>query len=198
MPITRPVFAILSAGAMTFALLAPALACTIPDGTPLTARDAGRMSGFEATRTKAMGEALAAESAADRAELSALYAPGQAAIEAVPDGKYRCRTLKLGGLLPLTVYGYFECTVSGGGTVIEKLTGSQRFKGTLAPAGGGVLYYGALHYGDEQPKPYGEDVERDQVGCIVEIPGTPSRYRLELPAPYFESTMDIIELVGKR
>jgi len=47
------------------------------------------------------------DSAADRAALSALFAPGGEALAAIPDGKYRCRTLKLGGLLPLTVYDYF-------------------------------------------------------------------------------------------
>jgi len=141
-----------------------------------------------------LGRALLAGSPADRQALSALFAAGQAPADPLPDGDYRCRVLKLGGLLPLTVYGYFDCTVSAG--AIEKLTGSQRFSGTLTPASdGGFLYAGALHYGDEAPIAYGADAERDQVGCLYRVGGDGERYRLELPSPHFESVHDIVELV---
>lgn len=196
MPPARPFAAL-----MLLALLsAPldALACEAPAGSAITADDTARLADADTTRLRAMGEALMGDSAADRAALSALFAPGGEALAAIPDGKYRCRTLKLGGLLPLTVYDYFECSISGDGTVIEKLSGSQRFKGTLSQTDTGLTYIGALHYGDEAPKAYGAEEERNQVGCLYKVTGMAPLYRLELPEPHFESLLDVIELVGKR
>ena len=175
-----------------------AKACAVPADSALSADDAARLDNAQTTRLRAMGEALMAESAADRAALSALFAPGGEDLTTIPDGKYRCRTLKLGGMLPLTVYGYFECAISDGGTRIEKLTGSQRFTGTLTSTDDGLTYIGALHYGDEAPQAYGADAERNQVGCLYHVTGLAPLYRLEIPEPYFESRLDVIELVGKR
>ena len=104
----------------------------------------------------------------------------------------------MGGLLPLVTYPFFDCAISADGTVIEKLTGSQRFKGDLRPADSGLFYWGALHYGDEEPFGYGAEPERNQVGCLFKIEGEPARYRLEMPFPRFESTHDVIELVPAR
>ena len=174
------------------------LACEVPAGANIDQLDGDRMTGFDAARIRGLGEALLSDSAEERAIASALYAPGDMPITTIPDGAYQCRTIKLGGLLPLTAYGYFSCAISGDGTVIEKLTGSQRFKGDLLPSDGGLFYWGALHYGDEQPFAYGADPERNQVGCLYKIEGKPVRYRLEMPFPLFESTHDVIELVPAR
>jgi hypothetical protein len=174
------------------------LACEVPSGAAIDQLDGDRMTGFETARIRGLGEALLSDSAEERAVVSALYAPGDVPISAIPDGAYRCRTIKLGGLLPLTAYGYFDCEISGDGTVIEKLTGSQRFKGDLLPSDGSLFYWGALHYGDEEPVAYGADPERNQVGCLQRLEGKPVRYRLEMPFPLFESTHDVIELVPAR
>ncbi len=174
------------------------LACEVPSGAAIDQLDGDRMTGFETARIRGLGEALLSDSAEERAVVSALYAPGDVPISAIPDGAYRCRTIKLGGLLPLTAYGYFDCEISGDGTVIEKLTGSQRFKGDLLPSDGSLFYWGALHYGDEEPVAYGADPERNQVGCLYKVEGKPVRYRLEMPFPLFESTHDVIELVPAR
>lgn len=183
--------------AMLVALPANApLACAVPDPTAISPFDADRMNGLENARTRGLAEALLSESAADRELVSHLFAPGIAPQAPLPDGDYRCRTIKLGGLLPLTAYSFFDCRISGSGTKIEKLTGSQRFSGELlASQAGGHFYRGALHYGDENPRPYREDGDRSQVGCLYRIEGKPVRYRLELPFPRFESTHDVIELV---
>ncbi len=183
--------------AMLVALPAIApLACAVPDLTAISPFDAVRMNGLENARTRGLAEALLSESAADRELVSHLFAPGIAPQAPLPDGAYRCRTIKLGGLLPLTAYSFFDCRISGSGTKIEKLTGSQRFSGELlASQAGGHFYRGALHYGDENPLPYREDGDRSQVGCVYRIEGKPVRYRLELPFPRFESTHDVIELV---
>jgi hypothetical protein len=190
-----------AAGLLTALLAMPIvapLACEVPAEAAIDQLDGDRMTGFEVARVRALGEAMLSESAGDRAIVAALYASGESPIDTIPDGDYQCRTIKLGGLLPLTVYGYFDCAISGGGTVIEKLTGSQRFKGDLAPADGGLFYWGALHYGDEAPFAYGADPERNQVGCLYRIEGKPVRYRLEMPFPLFESTHDVIELIPSR
>lgn len=183
--------------AMLVALPAIApLACAVPDLAAISPFDADRMNGLENARTRGLAEALMSESAADRELVSHLFAPGIAPQAPLPDGDYRCRTIKLGGLLPLTAYSFFDCRISGNGTKIEKLSGSQRFSGELlAGQAGGHFYRGALHYGDENPRPYREDGDRSQVGCLYRIEGKPVRYRLELPFPRFESTHDVIELV---
>jgi hypothetical protein len=172
------------------------LACDIPAGVTVSQADAERMDGFLHSRAQGLGEALVADSASDRGMVSALFGRPDTAPVSLPDGEYRCRTIKLGGILPLTAYGYFSCRVSGQGTRIDKLSGSQRFSGTLHATGGAVFYRGALHYGDEKPMAYGKDDERNQVGCIYRVPDDQiRRYRLELPSPLFESTHDVIELV---
>ena len=171
-------------------------ACDVPDDVTVSEADSDRMFDFFRARSQGLAEALLSPSADDRALVASLFATGDRYIDAIPDGDYRCRTIKLGGLLPLTAYDYFDCTISKGGTRIEKTTGSQRFSGILRPAGQAVFYRGALHYGDERPMAYDADPERNQVGCIYRVSGTgPEVYRLELPLPLFESTHDVIELV---
>lgn len=170
-------------------------ACSVPSHEEITQFDGDRMTGFETARIRGLGEAMLSDSAEERAIVSALFASGETAISTMPDGAYRCRTIKLGGFLPLVTYSYFDCTVSQKGTQIEKLTGSQRFKGSLTPSDGGFFYLGAQHYGDEQPIAYNTNPERNQVGCLVKVSGKPVRYRLELPFPQFESTHDVIELI---
>lgn len=198
----RSVFLRKGAAGLLAALLAvpvvAPLACEVPAEAAIDQLDGDRMSGFEAARIRGLGEALLSDSAEERAIASALYAPGDTPITTIPDGAYQCRTIKLGGLLPLTAYGYFNCAISGDGTIIEKLTGSQRFKGDLLPSDGGLFYWGALHYGDEEPFAYGADPERNQVGCLYKVDGKLVRYRLEMPFPLFESTHDVIELVPAR
>ena len=172
------------------------IACEVPAGVTVGAADADRMTHFLQSRAQGLAEALVADSASDRALVSGLFSRADGDLDAMPDGDYRCRTIKLGGLLPLTAYGFFSCRVTEGGTRIEKLSGSQRLSGTLHAAGGAVFYRGALHYGDENSIAYGMNEERDQVGCLYPVPeGETPRYRLELPSPLFESTHDVIELV---
>ena len=114
----------------------------------------------------------------------------------MPAGDYRCRTIKMGGGVPLTVYGFFACEVdeaADGYQAILKTSGSQRFSGTLTPSAGGLFYLGALNYADEDPIAYGVNAERDQVGCLYR---SGDSYVLELPSPQFESVHDVIELVA--
>lgn len=178
---------------LTLPIVAP-LACAVPETAELSKPDSTRMSQFEQSRVRALGEALLSTEGGDRTILSALFAPGTEPIDSVPDGNYRCRTIKLGGLLPLTPYGYFACRISEGGTTIEKTSGSQRFTGSVTPSGDALFYQGALHYNDDPAGSYGADPDMDQVGCLYKVKDQ-AVYRLEKPYPLYESTHDVIELI---
>ena len=182
-----------------FALLTPAahaqvLPCVPPQNAGLTPADSARIADFAQSRTRGLAQAMLANSAEDRQAVSTIFAAGLAPTDAVPAGQYQCRTIKLGGNLPLIAYGYFACSIGDDGS-IDKTSASQRFSGTLTPSNGGFFYRGALHYGDEQPIVYGADPQRDQVGCLYEIAGGGRHFVLELPSPPVESVHDLIELV---
>ncbi|ODT14544.1 MAG: hypothetical protein ABS35_34400 [Kaistia sp. SCN 65-12] len=113
-------------------------------------------------------------------------------------GLYRCRTIKMGGNLPLTVYGWFTCKIDldGLGYRLVKTSGSQRFTGHfIDESEKRLIYYGATHTISERPVSYGWDKDRDQVGYFFKT--GPRSYRLELPLPRFESKFDVIELERK-
>ena len=190
---------------LSTALTAPVLAdvptlsglpCAPAPELGLSERDTFRLEHLMTSRSRGLAAALLSDSAADRAAVEAFYAAGLSPIATIPEGKYRCRTLKLGGILPLTIYGWFDCDVRtiSGELRIEKLTGSQRFSGTLTPSTEGLTYVGALHYGDETPRPYDGASDRDQVGCLLKAfeDGTP--FVLEMPFPTLESFHDVILL----
>lgn len=181
------------AAILALPMVAP-LACTVPDQATLTDADYGRMIQFQSSRVRGLGEALRGDIEEERDTVAALYAPGLDVVDAVPDGKYRCRTIKLGGFLPLVTYNFFNCRISEGGTKIEKVSGSQRFTGTLTPTNDGIFYQGALHYNGDPANSYGTDDEFNQVGCVYKIAGE-NRYILEMPLPLRESTHDVIVLV---
>lgn len=189
---------LLLAGVLTTQPLS-AFACALPENVAVSTLDTDRMNNFYRSRSQALAETLVAPSGQERTVVHGLFSGGDGFIDTIPDGEYRCRTIKLGGdLSPLTIYGYFECRIGKGGTRIVKSSGSQRFSGTLTPSDRGVFYRGAQHYGDEQPLAYDADPQRNQVGCIYRvIEETGLRYRMELPFPHFESTHDVIELIPK-
>jgi hypothetical protein len=191
------------------AIYAPALAdvpalsglpCAPVPELGLSERDAFRLEHLMTSRSRGLAGALLSDVAADRAAIEAFYSAGLAPIASLPEGKYRCRTVKLGGITPLVIYSWFECEISSadGELRIEKLTGSQRFSGTLTPSAEGLTYVGALHYSDEGPRPYEGASERDQVGCMLKAfeDGTP--FVLELPFPWLESFHDVILLEPAR
>lgn len=115
----------------------------------------------------------------------------------LPDGAYRCRTIKLGhqgadGLAYVTYPG-FHCQVANGH--LTKLDGSQRPHGTLYPLDATrLLFLGAMTLGDEvRGLDYGRDKDRDMVGVVERV--GPNQWRLVLPKPRWESQIDVIELV---
>jgi hypothetical protein len=118
-----------------------------------------------------------------------------------PPGDYRCRVLKIGaksrGMLDYVAYPPFTCRIrqEAGLMSFAKMTGSQRPLGHFLPyVGQRMVFLGTMQLGDEpRALEYGRDRERDMAGVVERIGSR--RWRLVLPYPHFESTIDIVELV---
>jgi hypothetical protein len=163
----------------------------------MTAADKARLASFDTVRDEAIAEARKSGAPQDVTALEAVLAGKDLPLSGSFDmtGMWQCRTVKLGGTLPLTIYGWFKCRVSddGSGWKLEKLTGSQRTSGAFyTDSDTRLTYLGALHYGDEAPKKYGSDPDRDQVAYALRP--DEKRVLLEFPSPKYESKLDILEL----
>lgn len=163
----------------------------------MTAADKARLAAYSTTRAEAVAEAKSGGSPADIADLDEILAQQPLTFRDGfdPTGKWKCRTIKLGGMLPLTIYDWFDCRVSddGSGWYLVKTSGSQRTSGRFYDDGDErLVYLGALNYSREKPIDYGKDAERDQVAYVFRT--GPQELRMEFPAPKFESKLDILEL----
>lgn len=200
--------------AAALAASATALAADAPPCKPVPPEANWRAKATEGDRTrlhdwreafvKALDEA-SAEHAAEIAGEGLLLAPDAALVGVtIPAGDYRCRTLKIGsqgnGGLTYVPYRAFNCRVSQVESTLrfEKLDGSQRpFGKIFAAEDRQQVFLGTLMLGDEtRPMEYGRDPDRDMAGLVERI--GPNRWRLVLPYPRFESTLDVIELVPAR
>ena len=167
-----------------------------------TTSDRGRLRDWRTAFTKALGQARAAGHAADIAREGRLLEPDAALGPVpIPNGAYKCRVIKVGakspGLLDYIAYPAFTCRMAQAGQVqsLTKLTGSQRQVG-LVFAGDPrrQVFLGTLVLGDEvRAMQYGRDPDRDLAGWVERVGA--ARWRLILPYPRFESTIDVIELV---
>lgn len=183
-----------------FSLLALTAATSIAnaDGVldkRLTAFDKERLAKVEETVASALAEARAGGTREDVAILDAAVSgtPLPLAEGYDPNGTWKCRTIKAGGTLPLTVYPWFACRISedGAGWQFEKLTGSQRTRGMFYTLSATKLaYLGAGYVNGEKPRDYGQDAKENQV-AIVE-----RRARNKLvflfPSPQYELKLDIL------
>jgi Domain of unknown function (DUF4893) len=163
----------------------------------MTAADKARLASYDKVRAEAIEEAKKDGAKEDVGTLDAILAGQTLAFSQDFDftGNWQCRTVKLGGSPALTVYGWFKCRVSddGSGWKLEKLTGSQRTSGVFyTDSDTRITFIGALHYGDEKPKRYASDPDRDQVAYALRA--DKNRVRLEFPSPKYESKLDILEL----
>ena len=163
----------------------------------ITPADRTRMEGYEATRKQALDEARRGGSPADVRTLDAVLGkePPQSFSGFDMTGNWQCRTIKVGGLVPLIVYGWFKCKVSddGSGWMLEKVSGSQRTKGRFYDVDDHKLaYLGSFYVAGETPKPYGSGPDSDQFAYAFRTGA--KGFRLEFPAPQYESKLDIIEL----
>lgn len=185
---------ILLAAVLLAALTAPALADGEVDKL-MTPADKVRLQNYGEARKAALAEAKAGGAPADVKTLDAILAKPAISFQGFDmTGAWQCRTIKAGGLSALIVYGWFKCRVSddGSGWLLEKTSGSQRTKGRFFDDGEKrLIYLGSFFIAGDKPKPYGSGVETDQVGYAFR--SGPAEWRIELPSPYYESKLDILE-----
>ena len=130
-----------------------------------------------------------------------LYDPDRMLTDAgLAEGRYRCRMTKLGGRDPaaaaVAVRDWTQCRVEmSAGRRTLSIDGAQRLHGYLFDQDDTrQVFLGTLAFEDEtRAMRYGRDAKRDTAGFVERI-GT-ARWRLILPFPAFESTLDIIEIV---
>ncbi|MDM7956900.1 DUF4893 domain-containing protein [Blastomonas sp.] len=164
----------------------------------ITASDAERLKQRDTAFAAALAEVRASEYAGELAKDGLLYDPKKRLETPLPpEGRYRCATHKLGGkYLAFIAYPDFVCAVYGSGATRQfvKLTGSQRPVGFIhADSKRGGVFLGSLMLGDDETLvPYGQDKERDMAGTVERI--GEDRWRIVFPNPYYESTLDIIDL----
>ncbi|TIU88551.1 MAG: DUF4893 domain-containing protein [Mesorhizobium sp.] len=160
----------------------------------ITAADKARLDKYGETRKAALEEAKAGDPAEVK-QLDALVAkPLVTFSDKDLTGNWKCRTIKAGGLSPLVIYGWFKCKVTedGSGWRLQKISGSQRTTGRFFDDGEKrAIYLGSFSVNDDKAKPYGSGAESDQVGYAFRNSAT--EWRIEFPAPYYESKLDIME-----
>jgi hypothetical protein len=163
--------------------------------------DRTRLRDWRKTFVAALDEARKAGHAAEISREGALLNPDAAvAGPIISNGMYRCRVIKLGAKepsnLPYFTSGTFTCRVRAERALqrLGKLGGVQRYVGLIFP--GDALrnvFLGTLVLADEnRALQYGQDQQRDIAGYVERI--GPSRWRLIMPQPHFESQMDVMEL----
>jgi hypothetical protein len=165
-----------------------------------TGADLLRIRDWRKTFVKAIAEARRrGDGKAIDAE-GVLLEPDLALTEAAPPaGHYRCRTIKIGvkgaAVGDYVVYPGGSCRIGPGGSAFARLSGPQRMLGALYPdAARRTIFLGTVQFGDEKAAmAYGVDEMRNAAGLLQRI--GERRWRLVLPAPHFESSLDVIELL---
>jgi hypothetical protein len=186
-------------------------ACATTQATPAVQRwqevatpeDRERLRDWRTAFTQSLEQAKAGGHAAEVANEGVLLNPDAALGGPIPNGEYKCRVIKVGtkseGMLNYVSYPAFRCQIEHGKAQrFTKLNGSQRHVGLIYPADQlRQVFLGTLVLGDEtQAYQYGRDRERDLAGWVERIGDR--RWRMVLPYPHFESTLDVIELVPER
>ena len=167
-----------------------------------TGADRQRLRDWRSAFVEALAKAHAGGNGAAIATEGVLLDP-DAAIDGapIPNGDYRCRVIKLGakqpGLRDYVAYPAFNCRIRQERHLqgFAKMSGSQRPVGVIFP-GDAIrqVFLGTLVLGDEsRAMQYGRDPDRDLAGFVERI--GPARWRMVLPRPAFESTLDVIELI---
>jgi hypothetical protein len=169
-----------------------------------TSADRDRLARWRIAWIAGLDKATAAGAGPQIAAQGALLKPDLSLDDPLPPvGDYRCRVIKMGaqtkGLMDYIAYPFFTCRIATeeGRLHFVKLDGSQRPVGDIFPdEGRRMIFLGAMTLGDEtRPLPYGRDTERDMVGIVERV--SSQRWRIALPYPRWESTIDIMELVPK-
>lgn len=184
------------AAALLLALSAAPAFATGEIESLITQADRDRLAKFDETRAEALQEARDKGSAGDVATLDAVANAAALPFDGFDmTGNWQCRTIKAGGLAGLVVYGWFKCRVTddGGGWTLEKLSGSQRTKGRFfTESDTRLTYLGSFFIAGDTPARYGSGPDTDQSGYAIRTGA--DAFRIELPAPRYESKLDILEL----
>ena len=195
--------------------LSLAACSTVPGSAPVrsstdwrqvvTSADRERLRDWRTAFTRALAQARTAGHSADIAREGRLLEPDAAIGPApIPNGRYKCRVIKVGaknpGLLDYVAYPAFSCRVSQEKELqgFNKLSGSQRPSGVIFPADPlRQLFLGTMVLGDERrAMQYGRDRDRDLAAWVERIGAR--RWRMIFPYPHYESTLDVIELVPEQ
>ena len=163
---------------------------TLPDRDRLRRLRSAWVEGIRLAYAKGAGPAVRAE--------GMLLDPDTALADPMPPaGTYRCRVFKLGGVPGFAVLPPVACKVTAAGDALlfSTLGTGQRTMGKIYPDTDirGV-FLGALALEEEaRVLAYSRDGSRDMAGIVKRV--APARWRIALPYPRFESTLDVIELV---
>lgn len=161
----------------------------------ITPPDQARLSKYDATVKIAFDEVQKTGTPDQRARVEALAALPKRSFEGLDlSGNWQCRVTKVASIAALVTYDWFKCRVSddGSGWKLDKLNGSQRVTGRFYDDGPTrMIFLGSGYIAGNKPKPYGGGKESDQVGYAFRS-GQQS-WRIEFPAPFYESKLDIIE-----
>jgi hypothetical protein len=186
---------------LLLSLAAPALADPQPWRRSITETDRKRLAGLWRAWTTARAQVAAAGQADAWTAQEPLTDPAAGTGgDAPPPGRYRCRTVKLGtrtaGMPVWTMSETYPCRVEQveDGLRFVREGGAQRTAGLLHADGDRQVYLGAVSLGNERGLfAYNADAERNQVGVLRRLGA--ARWRLELPWPQWESTLDVIDIV---
>ncbi|MBN2973778.1 DUF4893 domain-containing protein [Roseomonas aeriglobus] len=185
---------------------APATECRLPSGANwrevATPDDRTRLRTWRDAWTAALDTIRARGGLAAVTGEGALLEPDRAlgTDPMPPAGDYRCRTIKLGvrdeTRAPVAPQAALPCRIARDGDVLRLTQGEgpQRVNGTLYPdtAVRGV-FLGTLALTDEPtPLAYGSDSMRDMAGLVERV--ADGKWRIVLPRPALESTLDVIEV----
>ena len=170
-----------------------------------TKNDEGRLRDWRGDFVSALAAARSAGHGAEIGREGALLQPDAAlAGSPIASGHYRCRLIRVGARTPgdrdFSASGPLACRVNPDGTLQRfiLLSGLQRPMGLIFPSDGiRQVFLGTLMLPEERrAMQYGADDNRDVAGYLERI--GPQRWRLVLPAPRFDSLLDVIELTPVR
>jgi len=166
-------------------------------GKVITSEDRVRLRDWRTTWLEGVKQARSEDFGAQVAKEGPLLDPDSArTAPEIPDGTYRCRTIKLGRKTSLghafRIEAPQDCTLEG--DRFRVTNGIQRIRGHLWRYDlTRQILLGTVELGDERATiPYARDKERDALGFLDKV--GPQRWRLALPNPSWESLVDVIEI----
>lgn len=188
-------------GGDRLASVGPAAAASLDWRKVATPADRDRLRDWRVAWMDAVGRARQDGATAQIAAQGPLFAPDRSLPSPLPPaGDYRCRVFKIGsrGHGPnFRSFPPFSCRIDDqvGVAGFHKIGGTQRPVGLIFATGSGRgVFLGTMMFGDEnRAMEYGMDASRDMAGFVDRV--GERRWRMILPYPRFESTLDVVEIM---